>query len=489
MIQKESDHPFFLYFSLPAPPHTPILPAKEFQGRSKTNNYGGDFVLHCNSVVGGRILSALDEAGLKEDTLVVFTSDNGCSPSADFPSLERAGHNPSYHFRGGMKADIYEGGGHRVPLLMRWPKVIEPGSTCDQLVSLCDLYATLGEYLGVELASDEAVDSYSMLATLKFPSLPTRPSLVHQSIDGSLSLRRGGPWKLEMCKGSGGWSFPPVPGSKDEEHLPSLQLYNLEDDIREQVNVASAYPEIVQEMKEELRAIVGQGRSTSGGPRQSNDGGWQSGRPFPGCKTNHGLLIYAILLSLMRKIKRKIPDSRTVVLFLTTLVLCFIILIMSQYWMLSTVRRDKQEQTYSMLQLIRSTTDLSLDQMFKLSQTLLLNNDIATFIYQGQIPVGSEDIQALIDAKALLPTSTNINAMLSEIYVYSDKSGYILSSRNAFLDPEKMYPTLFAFENLNYRQFKSKYLSAPFTRKFFPETTAWFMAASSQLFPWCRPFL
>ncbi len=74
---------------------------------------------------------------------------------------------------------------------MRWPKVIEPGSTCDQLVSLCDLYATLGEYLGVELASDEAVDSYSMLATLKFPSLPTRPSLVHQSIDGSLSLRRG----------------------------------------------------------------------------------------------------------------------------------------------------------------------------------------------------------------------------------------------------------------------------------------------------------
>lgn len=79
--------------------------------------------------------------------------------------------------------------------------------------------------------------------------------------------------------------------------------------------------------------------------------------------------------------------------------------------------------------------------------------------------------------------------MLSEIYVYSDKSGYILSSRNAFLDPEKMYPTLFAFENLNYRQFKSKYLSAPFTRKFFPETTAWFMAASSQLFPWCRPFL
>jgi AraC-like DNA-binding protein len=190
----------------------------------------------------------------------------------------------------------------------------------------------------------------------------------------------------------------------------------------------------------------------------------------------------------MRKIERKIPDARTVVLFLATLVLCFIILVMSQSWMLSTVRRDKQEQTYSMLQLIRSTTDLSLDQMFKLSQTLLLNNDIATFIYQGQVPVGSEDIQALIDAKALLPTSTNINAMLSEIYVYSDKSGYILSSRNAFLDPEKMYPTLFAFENLNYRQFKSKYLSAPFTRKFFPETTALVHGRQQSVIPLVQTF-
>nr|WP_324292060.1 hypothetical protein [uncultured Sphaerochaeta sp.] len=160
-------------------------------------------------------------------------------------------------------------GGHRVPLLMRWPKVIQPGSTCNQIVSLCDLFATLAEYLGVDLAADEAVDSYSMLATLKSPSLPTRSSLVHQSIDGSLSIRRG-PWKLEMCKGSGGWSFP-VPGSRDEEQLPSLQLYNLEEDIREQENVASRFPEIVHALKTELRTIVEQGRSTAG-PRQANDG-------------------------------------------------------------------------------------------------------------------------------------------------------------------------------------------------------------------------
>lgn len=88
-----------------------------------------------------------------------------------------------------------------------------------------------------------------------------------------------------------------------------------------------------------------------------------------------------------------------------------------------TVRRDKQEQTYSMLHLIRSTTDLSLDQMYKLSQMLLLDNDIAKFIYQGEIESGSVDIQTLIDAKGVLPTATNINAMLAEVYIYSNRSG------------------------------------------------------------------
>ena len=206
IITEEHSSPFFLYFALPAP-HTPILPSQEFRGKSKTNDYG-DFVLHCDDVVG-RILQALKESALEEETLVVFTSDNGCSPSADFPELRKAGHNPSYFFRG-MKADIYEGG-HRVPLLIRWPKVVRPGFQSDQVVSLCDLYATLADYLGVNLSSDEAVDSFSMLKTLIDPSEPARESLVHQSIDGSLSIRRG-PWKLEMCKGSGGWS-PPVPAA------------------------------------------------------------------------------------------------------------------------------------------------------------------------------------------------------------------------------------------------------------------------------------
>ncbi len=265
VIREHKDHPFFLYFSLPAP-HTPILPHPKFRGKSKTNEYG-DFVLHCDDVVG-RVLAELDAQGIAEDTLLVFTSDNGCSPAADFPFLKSVGHNPSYHFRG-MKSDIYEGG-HRVPLLMRWPRMIEPNSQNDHLVCLGDLYATLSTVVGHALSSDEAVDSQSMFSfhdgVLQERG---RASLVHQSLDGSLALRRGA-WKLEMCKGSGGWS-PPVPKSVEEVNLPMMQLYQVSDDVGETNNIQHLYPDLVQSMKNELASIVREGRSTPG-PRQSNDG-------------------------------------------------------------------------------------------------------------------------------------------------------------------------------------------------------------------------
>ena len=118
-----ADEPFFLYLPLPAP-HTPILPTKEFQGRSGTNEYG-DFVLMCDDVVG-QVRNKLIEKGLYENTILVLTADNGCSPMADFEELRACGHNPSYIFRG-HKADIYEGG-HRIPLLISWPDAIPAGT-------------------------------------------------------------------------------------------------------------------------------------------------------------------------------------------------------------------------------------------------------------------------------------------------------------------------------------------------------------------------
>jgi len=269
-IEEYRNEPFFLYFALPAP-HTPILPAAKFQGKSHTNAYG-DFVLHCDDVVG-RIRRALERNGLADNTVLVLTSDNGCSPMADYPELLAAGHNPSYVFRG-TKADIYEGG-HRIPLLIEWPGRIPGGGRCSRLVCLCDFMATAAELLHIPLGSSEGVDSVSNLPLWLHPDGPeVRLDLIHQSIDGSLSIRTGA-WKLEMCPGSGGWSDP-KPGKEDPE-APRFQLYDLSHDIGERHNIIADYPQIARQLSRRLKAYVLRGRSTPG-PEQRNDGEaiWQT---------------------------------------------------------------------------------------------------------------------------------------------------------------------------------------------------------------------
>lgn len=257
--------PFFIYFPMPAP-HTPILPAKEFQGKSGTNAYG-DFVLHCDSVVG-KINNALKKQGLYDDTIVIYTSDNGCSPMADYEELKAKGHNPSYVFRG-TKADIFEGG-HRIPLVVQWPGKIQGGTVCDRLVCLSDFFATMADMLGAKLPDDVAEDSVSNLPLWLDETHPdVREDLVHQSIDGSLSIRRGR-WKLEMCPGSGGWSFP-RPGVDDTSSLPAFQLYDLLEDIGETTNVIDCHPDIFKELRQRLATHIRNGRSTPG-VHQRNEG-------------------------------------------------------------------------------------------------------------------------------------------------------------------------------------------------------------------------
>lgn len=263
-IDEYKDAPFFLYFALPAP-HTPILPAEQFRGKSGTNAYG-DFVLHCDDVVG-RIRNKLRQLGIEENTIVIYTSDNGCSPMADYPELLAAGHNPSYIFRG-TKADIYEGG-HRIPLLVEWPARIPQGKRCDRIVCLSDLMATLADLLEAPLDEAEGVDSVSNLPLWLDPdSEEVRSDVVHQSIDGSLSIRIGR-YKLEMCPGSGGWSDP-VPGEEPED-APQFQLYDLSQDIGEQKNIIAQNPDLAKEMRRILKEYVCRGRSTPG-PVQQNNG-------------------------------------------------------------------------------------------------------------------------------------------------------------------------------------------------------------------------
>lgn len=265
-IRQQSDtaDPFFLYFALPAP-HTPILPTTEFMGKSNTNMYG-DFMLQVDDVVG-RIVQALEEQGILDNTLLIFTSDNGCSPRADYPELETVGHDPSGGFRG-HKADIYEGG-HRVPFIVQWPERVAAGTTSDQLVCTTDLMGTVAEMLGRPLPENAGEDSFSFFPLLTQANAQAeRPSIVHHSIEGRFALRKD-KWKLVFWPGSGGWT---APLSRDGlEGLPDWQLFDLSEDPVEQNNLVETYPDLVLEMKEEMIRLIKNGRSTPG-PVQKNDG-------------------------------------------------------------------------------------------------------------------------------------------------------------------------------------------------------------------------
>jgi arylsulfatase A-like enzyme len=256
--------PFFLYVPLTSP-HTPILPTPEWQGKSGLGAYG-DFVLQTDAVVGD-ILGALERHGLAENTLVIFTADNGCSPAAGTPALEQQGHFASAGFRG-YKADIWEGG-HRVPFIARWPGRIAAGSRSDQLICLTDLLATCAELTGTPLPAHAGEDSESFLpALLGQARAPLREAVVHHSINGLFSIRQG-PWKLALCPASGGWSKPGDAEAR-QAGSPALQLYNLETDPGETNNLQAAQPEIVARLRALLDRTVAAGRSTPG-ERQRND--------------------------------------------------------------------------------------------------------------------------------------------------------------------------------------------------------------------------
>ncbi len=221
--------PFFLYLPLTSP-HTPIVPAPEWEGRSGLSKYG-DFVVQTDAVVGD-VLATLDRTRLTENTLVIFTSDNGCSPAAKTDDLEKLGHFASAGYRG-YKSDIWEGG-HRVPFFVRWPGHIPAGSTSSQLIVHSDLIATVAELLGAPLPADAAEDSVSILpAILQKDSRPIHDFVIHHSISGQFAIRQG-QWKLALCAGSGGWGKGGGPESP--------QLYNMETDPAETTNVQAQHP-------------------------------------------------------------------------------------------------------------------------------------------------------------------------------------------------------------------------------------------------------
>jgi len=262
--QKTSSKPFFLYLPLTSP-HTPIVPAAEFQGKSGVSPYG-DFVQQTDAAVG-QVLDALEKMGVAKETLVIFTSDNGCSPAADVATLRRQGHEPSGPLRG-LKSDLWEGG-HRVPFLARWPGQIAAGSECRETICLTDLLAIAAAIVEAKLPDTAGEDSDNILPLLRGekPASRRRDATVHHSIQGRFAIRQG-EWKLLFAPGSGGWGAPTDPQAAKQK-LPDVQLYNMAADLAESKNIAAENPEIVERLRSRLKEIVASGRSTPGEPQKN----------------------------------------------------------------------------------------------------------------------------------------------------------------------------------------------------------------------------
>ncbi len=227
--------PFFIYLPL-CPPHTPIVPAPEFVGTSGVDQYG-DW-LYQGDWVTGQVLDALDRNRLAENTLVIASSDNGAAGRVYEPLR-------------GCKASIYEGG-HREPLVARWPGKIKPGSVCRDTVCLNDLLATCADLLDVELPADAGEDSVSILPALRGTAKgPVREATIHQSPRGDLAIRQGS-WKLIFLANG------------------TRELYNLQSDLSETSNVADANRAVVQRLTGLMRQYIANGRSTPGAAQQNN---------------------------------------------------------------------------------------------------------------------------------------------------------------------------------------------------------------------------
>ncbi len=257
------DKPFFLYLPLPAP-HNPILPIEPWKGKSNINPYV-DFVLMIDGLMG-EIFETIKDRGIEENTLVIFTSDNGCAPSANFAVLKEKGHNPNYIYNG-FKGSYLEGG-HRVPFLVRWPQKVKANSVCDKTICTTDFMATCADIVDYKLKDNEAEDSYSMMPLFEEKEGYQRDATIHHSKTGIFAIRKGY-WKLILSPNSGITATGKP--EKLQEKLPEHILFNLKTDIGETENVAAKYPEKVEELEKLLIQQINEGRSTPGKPQKNDE--------------------------------------------------------------------------------------------------------------------------------------------------------------------------------------------------------------------------
>jgi arylsulfatase A-like enzyme len=262
--RSSPDTPFFLFHSTQAV-HLPSFAAERFRGKTEAGPHG-DFIFELDYVVG-ELVRTIDRLGLAGNTLVIFSSDNGPEVASVHFMRQDHAHDPARPWRG-IKRDNWEGG-HRVPLLVRWPGKIKPGSTSDQITSLTDVMATIAEIVGVTLPANAAEDSFSMLPALLGTdnNRPIRPYLLQQGFGGSkyLAIRRGD-WKYLAHQGSGGNRYQNhrllAPYHRDDTAPDAPgQLYNLETDPGETTNLYFERPEIARQLQTLLRDSIAAGRT------------------------------------------------------------------------------------------------------------------------------------------------------------------------------------------------------------------------------------
>jgi len=262
--KAKTKSPFFLFHSTQAV-HLPSFPADQFKGRTKAGPHG-DFIFELDHIVG-ELLGALDKHGFADNTVVIFSSDNGPEVPTVLSMRNDHKHDGARPWRG-VKRDNWEGG-HRVPFIARWPGKIKPGSTSSQTLCLTDLMATCAAITGAKIPEKAGEDSVNMLPALlsEDQGKPIRKYTLHQTISLALAIRRG-PWKYLDHKGSGGnnytragrWGMKKYIVPEKAPQAPG-QLYNLNSDPGETKNLYYKNPEIVKELKEKLEQLKESGRS------------------------------------------------------------------------------------------------------------------------------------------------------------------------------------------------------------------------------------
>lgn len=268
--------PFFLYFALTSP-HYPVVPAPEFVGKTKVGAYG-DFV-HQTDWSIGQLLDALDRVGVADNTLVIFTSDNGAEVTGEvkpgtYDRVQKFAHRSSGELRG-AKRDAWEGG-HRVPFIARWPEKIQPGTVSDETICHVDFMATVAAILGHKLPDNAAEDSVSILPALLGEQLttPLREATVHHSARGKFAIRQGDWVFIDAPSGDDNGTNGEPAWLKSERgyttHEQPCELFNVRDDLSQRHNRYADQPDIAGKLASLLKKYIDEGRSTPGIP-QRND--------------------------------------------------------------------------------------------------------------------------------------------------------------------------------------------------------------------------